>query len=105
MRKKREEIKSWLLENCIDENGDLDLMYLDFSDFEGNVDISFMKVKGDLYQHNQRVGRNLYQDYQEVKGDLSQYNQEVKANLLQGYQKVEGNLYQSNQKVSGKTYR
>ena len=83
MRKKREEIRSWLLENCIDENGNLDLTGLDFSNFEGNVDISYMKVAGDLYQDNQ-----------EVAGDLSQYNQ-VKANLFQGYQKVEGNLDQS----------
>ena len=45
MRKSKKEIRDWLLENCVDENGDLALMYLDFSDFEGNVYISYMKVK------------------------------------------------------------
>ena len=59
--------------------------------------IYLMKVKGDLYQDNQQVGkdlwqdnqreRNLYQDNQEVAGDLCQNNQEVKANLFQGLPK------------------
>ena len=93
MRKKREEIKSWLLENCVDEDGSLDLSELDFSDFEGNVHISFMKVKKTLFQDCQKVGIDLYQDCHTVEGNLWQDNQ-----------KVEGNLYQSNQKVSGKTH-
>ena len=83
MRKKREEIKSWLLENCVDEKGDLDLSNLDFSDFEGDVDISSMKVKG-----------SLFQDSHIVEGDLFQSFQKVKANLFQGYQKVEGKTHE-----------
>ena len=59
--KTKEEIKKWLLENCIDSDGDLDLSGLDFSDFDGDIDMSYMVVKG-----------NLYQDFQKVKGDLYQ---------------------------------
>ena len=84
MRKKREEIRSWLLENCVDENGMLDLMGLDFSGSKVDVDISHIKVSGDLYQ-----------DYQEVKGDLLQSSQTVKGDLWQNNQEVKGNLYQS----------
>ncbi|MDY0386935.1 MAG: hypothetical protein RBT65_07385 [Methanolobus sp.] len=94
MRKSREEIRNWLLENCVNENGNLDLSNLDFSDFEGDVITSCMKVK-----------RNLWQDTQEVAGDLSQFNQKVEFNLYQYNQKVEGNLYQHTQKVKGKIYK
>lgn len=46
----KQEIKKWLLENCVNEMGNLDLSGLDFSDFDGNVDISYMKVKLSLSQ-------------------------------------------------------
>ena len=92
--KTKEEIKEWLLNNCINENGILNLSGLDFSDFEVDIDISNMKVKGNLHQGNQ-----------EVKGDLSQNSQEVKGNLYQSFQEVEGNLYQRNQKVEGDLYQ
>lgn len=70
--KTKEEIKKWLLENCIDENGDLDLRNLDFRDFDGDIYISCMKVKKDLYQGYQAVEGNLYQRGQIVVGDLYQ---------------------------------
>ena len=86
--KNKEEIKEWLLNNCLTKKGNLNLSGLDFSDFNGYVDISEMKVKGDLYQ-----------SYQKVEGDLFQGNQEVKGDLIQNYQKVQGDLIQSFQKV------
>lgn len=102
--KTKEEIKAWLLENAVDENGDLDLSCLDFSDFEGDVYIDGMVVKKDLVQNCQNVGGYLHQDFQEVEGNLYQNIQEVKGNLYQGNQEVEGNLYQSNLKVKGTIY-
>lgn len=66
----KEEIKKWLLENCINENGDLDLSCLDFSDFDGNVDISELKVKKSLNQSWQKVGGDLRQNYQEADGRI-----------------------------------
>jgi hypothetical protein len=46
----RKGITEWLLENCVDRNGDLNLSLLDFSAFDGDVYISQMKVKESLYQ-------------------------------------------------------
>ena len=87
------EIKKWLLENCVSENGDLDLRNLDFSDFEGNVLISGMEVKGDLWQSDQEVQGSLYQANQKVQGSLYQQCQHVNRNLWQDHQKVQGCLY------------
>lgn len=64
--KTKEEIKQWLSENCVKENGDLDLSGLDFSDFDGNVCIDHMMVKGSLWQGGQIVKGNLFQSNQLV---------------------------------------
>lgn len=99
--KTREEIKQWILDNCIDEGGDVDLRKLDFSDFDGDVWLSQMKVKKSLYQDHQEVGEELYQDEQKVNGDLYQNRQKVGGGLIQAYQKVDGNLRQDHQKIKG----
>ena len=92
--KNKEEIRDWLLNNCINENGSLNLSGLDFSDFEVDIDISNMKVKGNLHQRDQKVKGDLIQNSQEVKGDLIQNSQEVKGDLNQCYQEVEGDKYE-----------
>ena len=113
--KSKKEIKEWLLENCVDEHGNLDLSNLDFSDFEGDIYIDGIKVKndlfqcsqivqGDLYQNGQKVQRNLSQNCQEVKGDLYQHGQKVQRNLSQNCQEVKGDLYQHGQKVQGQFF-
>ena len=60
--KSKEAIKDWLLENAVDYNGDLDLTFLDFSDFDGNILMSGMKVRGHLFQDYQMVEGDLFQD-------------------------------------------
>lgn len=92
--KTTKEIQEWLLENCVDSSGDLNLNDLDFSNFEGNVWIGNMKVKKDLWQHEQEVGGDLRQYSQTVNGTVSQYWQEVGGDLLQYGQKVKGYLNQ-----------
>ena len=84
--KTKEEIKQWLLDNCVDKYGNLDLSNLDFSDFNGDVNISSMRVK-----------KNLGQDYQLVSGNLYQGHQRVNRNLYQEYQSVRNLLYQGSQ--------
>ena len=81
-----EEKKEWILKNCTNENGDIDLESLDFSDF-----------KGQIMLHGWKVGGNLLQGYQEVKGDLYQIHQKVNGTLDQRYQKA-GCLYQDDLK-------
>ena len=105
MKKTKQEIKEWLLNNCVNENGDLNLSELDFSDFDGYIDISRMKVKVDLYQNEQEVGRDLHQDKQKVKGTLWQFYQKVEGNLYQNTHEVEGNLWQYFQEVKGNLYQ
>lgn len=101
----KEEIKKWLLENCIDEKGNLDLSGLDFSDFDGAVFMDSMKVKNILIQSYQEVGRHLHQDHQKVGGWLDQGYQEVGDDLSQDHQKVGGDLYQLSQEVKGHIYK
>lgn len=112
----KEEIKQWLLDNCVNEMGNLDLSGLDFSDFGGNVFIEEMKVKknliqssqevgGFLLQNNQKVGDFLDQDHQEVAGNLSQNHQKVGRDLYQGHQKVEGDLLQNDQEAWGSIFQ
>ena len=99
----RQEIKDWLLKNAVNDEGDLDLSYLDFSDFDGDVLIHNMKVKKTLNQSYQEVGDILYQEFQKVDKYLFQHNQQVGRDLLQNNQIVGESLFQSNQKV-GKNF-
>ena len=68
--KTKEEIKNWLLENAVNEYGDLVLSGLDFGDFDGDVHISSMKVKGDLIQCHQEVKGNLHNHNNKYYGEL-----------------------------------
>lgn len=79
--KTTKEIRDWLLENAVDEEGDLMLDDLDFSDFAGNVYICDMKVQGDLNQSGQ-----------EVQGDLDQVSHKVQGDLYHGDSRYGGKL-------------
>ena len=81
--KSKEEIRDWLLENCVNQSGNLDLSGLDFSDFDGSVYISNMKVKHFLFQDHQQAGEALTQYRQKVEGHLLQYDQTVGEDLYQ----------------------
>ena len=47
--KTKQEITKWLLENCVNKHGNLDLRDIDLSKFEGNVYITDWKVKKKVY--------------------------------------------------------
>lgn len=72
-----EEIRDWLLANAVNNEGDLYLVGLDLSNFDGDVFISKMKVKNDLYQNFQIVGKDLLQYCQDVGKSLYQDSQKV----------------------------
>ena len=78
-----EEVAKWLIKNRTDENGDLDLMGLDFSDFDGDVLASGWKVKKGLAQSHNAVGGSLLQSLQTVGGILRQDGQKVKGRIIQ----------------------
>lgn len=90
----KSEIKKWLLENCVDGRGNLDLSNLDLTDFDGCVLTCGMRVKKSLYQDAQEVGGALYQSNQRVDQWLYQDNQLVLGNLWQGQQSVGGKKYE-----------
>lgn len=97
--KEMNKLRDYLLENYVDKDGDLIMIGLDFGDFDGNVYIGSMKVKGNLIQNYQTVEGDLFQDDQKVRGDLFQHSQEVEGDLWQDEQKVEGNLVQDEKKT------
>ena len=103
--KTKKQIIDWLLENTIDDNGDLNLEGLDFTDFDGDVRTSHMKVKKTLHQANQNVKGDLHQSYQNVEGGLHQDSQNVEGTLRQSYQYVKGDLHQSYQNVEGHLFQ
>ena len=75
------EIKKWLLDNAVDDEGNLDLSGLDLSKFDGNVFINNMKVKKSLFQNRQEVDGDLLQNEQIVAENLDQSNQTVGKNF------------------------
>lgn len=80
--KNKEELKQYLLKNYVDEDGNLDLTGLDFSDFEGNVRISHMTVKKNLIQNSQIVFGTLDQSNQHVQKDMFDSSNIVKGKFL-----------------------
>ena len=98
-------LRDYILENYVNEFGNLDIQGLDFSEFDGNVYIGGMKVRGHLFQDGHKVQGNLYQGGQKVEGNLYQGGQEVQGSLYQGGQEVQGNLFQSVQEVQGNLFQ
>lgn len=84
------ELVELIKENFYNEEEDL----IDISDleFDCNVVIDGMKVKGNLHQSSQKVGGDLFQNWHEVKGDLFQDNHKVKGDLYQNRHKVGGRI-------------
>lgn len=70
-----EEVKKWLIENRTNEIGDLDLSCLDFSDFDGDIDIGGMKAKHSINQGGQSAGEDIYQSNQTAGGYIQQESQ------------------------------
>lgn len=99
----KQEIKKWLLENCVDAYGDLDLSNLEFSDFEGDICIDGWVVKNDLLRDNCYVGGDLWQGNTVVKNSLFQEGQTVGKDLLQDKQRAGGHIYNRDSIVSGES--
>ena len=73
-------IRNWILKNCVNDYGNIDLSNLDFSQFEGNIRISGMQVKKTLEQDHHIVGQSIFQGGHRVHIDIWQDNQ--KAHLV-----------------------
>lgn len=99
-----EEKRDWIVENCRDEKGNIDLRNLDFSKVKCDVYIGGMIVNGVLYQGGQKVEGSVFQNGIKATGTIHQGSQ--KAGILyQDYQKVGFNLHQDHQEVGGDLYQ
>lgn len=87
-----QEIKEWLLNNCVDSEGDLDISDLDFSDFDGNIFRGKWKVK-----------KNMFQTMNKVSGNLSQGKNIVYGSLFQSESKAYESLFSYNNETRGKS--
>ena len=79
--KSKTEIRNWLLENAVDEYGDLDINGLDFSEFDGDVLIIGMEVKGNVIISGMKTQGNLYQSGHEEEGEYNCEKIKVKGGI------------------------
>lgn len=98
------DLRDYMLEHFVDENGILAIKGLDFSEFDGTVAITGMKVKNDLYQGYHTVGGHLSQTTHTVGGTLFQSHHKVGGNLLQGQQEVGSDYKCISVKYGGKLF-
>lgn len=84
MKKTKEETVKWLLENRIDEDGNINISNLDFGEFKGNLLMDGMRLK-----------RNIDQSQHENEGYIYQYGHKNKGHILQGGHENRDDVLQS----------
>lgn len=68
------ELRDIIIENFKNKQGNVEISGLDFSNFDGYIDIGGMRVKGNLHQSGHRVEGDLFQSRHEVKGEIFEGN-------------------------------
>jgi hypothetical protein len=96
------ELQTIIEENFTDEKGVINIRGLEFNT---DVDMSDLKIKGTLFQRYQQITEDLWQEEQEIGNSLIQNHQEIGFCLDQDCQTVEGYLYQNWQTVKGDVYQ
>jgi len=98
-----------------DKNGNINLKSLDFGEFDGTIDISGIKCRGNIIQEGHRNEGNIlqwchenngdiYQGGHENKGDIYQDEHENKGDIFQGEHQNKGNIVQFGHENEGKLY-
>lgn len=94
--KSKEEIKKWLLENCVDDEG-LNLSGLDFSDFDGNVYFDGVKAKHSIVNSGQEA-KYIRNNHQKAKIDI--YNHRQKASdIYNNHQEANNTIHSEDQRA------
>lgn len=111
------EVKAWLLENCVNSSGDLDISFLDFSDFDGNIFATNWRAKGDIIcdgcttqgfiSQSNHVAKQITQtghradrvlQFRHTTSDsIHQYGHQSGKNIYQDRQVAAGNIVQGKQ--------
>lgn len=99
-----DDLRDYMLEHFVDNNGNLDVCGLDFSNFEGNVYITELKCGGDLSQSGHKVNGDLYQCRHKVNGYLYQSGHEIDGHLFQSHINVKQDYNCYNIKYGGNIY-
>ena len=73
--KSREDIKKWLLDNALDEMGDLCVYDLDFRDFDGNIYLNRLK-SNEIISNSGQEANYIYNTYQKAT-EINNYCQKI----------------------------
>tara|TARA_R110002126_G_scaffold36444_1_gene110901 strand:+ start:140 stop:475 length:336 start_codon:yes stop_codon:yes gene_type:complete len=92
MKKTKEEIAAWLLENCQESNGNINISFLDFGDFKGNLLMGGMKLKRDIFQSGHKNGGDIFQSSHKNGGDINQHSHQNKGDIGQYWHENEGKV-------------
>ena len=93
MTKTKTQIKNWILKNCINDDGYVDLSNLDFEDI--GIDLSEIRAKVisnnfqeayEIYNTHQKAKNEIYNGYQKSKL-INNWHQEAEKEIYNGYQK------------------
>lgn len=87
---KREEIRNWILENCVDRFGNIDLSYLDFSDFKGDIKIEGWLIGNNFYCRNNSVNNDGFFEYNVIRGNLYDTSNTIGKDYLYGKNDIRG---------------
>lgn len=99
---KKEILVQFLLNNYMDEKGNINISDLDFGEFEGAVIITGIKSKGDVFQYWHKNGGDVIQWGHENLGDIAQSKHENAGDIEQYEHKNKGHIDQSNHENNGK---
>ena len=80
--KTKTQIKNWILENCIDKNGTIDLGNIDFGDRR----INLSEIRAIKIFNNYQKAKEIYNTHQKAQEIYNNY-QEAKNEIYNGYQK------------------
>lgn len=90
MKKSKEELVDYLLENFVNDKGELDISNLDFQDFKGNINISGIKCEGGIKQGDHESKSYIDQARQKNLGPLFQNYQNNKGDLFSDFPEIKG---------------
>lgn len=68
----KQELVKLLKREFTNEDGNIDISGLDFGEFEGFIDLSKIKSKGNVYQGHHCNEGNVFQSFHSNEGDVYQ---------------------------------
>ena len=92
--KSKKDIVKWLLKNCVDANGNININNLDFGEFRGSILQGKYTCKGDIFQGGHKNRGLVYQSEHANKGCIHQSHHENYSYIVQKEHKNTGYIFQ-----------